>query len=149
MAKSTKVSNKLEDKQVPQDVENVLQFPEDVNKRTIKVQFDITYGGTPGVEMDGESETIPDMNLTVRQLLENHSRGLDSNVKVRQPLYFDMEVPTIRDITDVEKYKKALELKLSAVNEFVEKEIAEAQEAEKVPETAEKAPSTTNEGLVE
>lgn len=141
MAKSTKVSNELEDSLTPKDEATILPAPADVKERKIKVQFDITYKGSDGKVMDGESETMPDMHLTVRQLLENHSRGMDSKVNIRQPLYFDMEIPTINDITDVDAYKAALEKKLAAVNEFVEQELAEQ---EKTPENEENSPQNTS-----
>ena len=58
--------------------------------------------------MDKTSETVPDMSITVRQLLENHSRGKESTVEVRKPLYFEVPIPTINDITDVNAYREQL-----------------------------------------
>ena len=69
-----------------------------------RIQFDLGYKevkGSPGKEMSQEKITQPDMSLTVRQLLENHTRGKDSNVQHREPLYFDIEIPQISDMTDV------------------------------------------------
>jgi len=98
-----------------------------------RVQFDFGYRGSQGKQMSPDSDTVPEMSLTVRQLLENHTRGKDSNVEVRQPLYFDVPVPTITDITDVENYRKQLEETLRQTNEFIkkDKENAKSKLAEK------------------
>ena len=83
--------------------------------------------------MDDSSTTVPDMHLTVRQLLENHTRGIDGNVNVQQPLYFDTEIPTIRDVTDVDAYKASLMERMKQVDKWV-------QEQQKVPKNDEKEP---------
>ena len=80
---------------------------------------------------------MPDLNLTVRQLLQNHTRGKTSEIEVREPVYFEQEIPTIRDITDVEKYKEQLERRLDEVNEFIKNDVENAQE-EKLKAEAEK-----------
>ncbi len=108
-----------------------------------RVQFDFDYSGTPGKLMSKETVTQPDMNLTVRQLLENHTRGIDSQVQERKPLYFDIEVPTIHDITDVMLYKEHLEEKLKQTAKFIEDDIAAAA-AEK--RAKEKLPSPIENG---
>lgn len=99
----------------------------DIKKRFIRLQFDIQYAGHPGKEMDPNSATVPDMHMTVKQLLENHSRGIDSKVEVRQPIYFETEIPTITDITDVGNYRESLENRLKEVNNFIAKEREEKQ----------------------
>lgn len=90
-------------------------------KGRYRVQFDFDYNGT-GKVMDNTLHTQPDMSLTVRQLLEHHTRGTDSGAQEKTPLYFDIEVPSIRDITDVHDYKKHLEEKLKHTNEFIKQE---------------------------
>lgn len=103
----------------PQETEN----PKIPNKRNrIQVQFDIEYGGTTGKTSNGKSDTVPDLNLTVRQLIQNHTRGHGNEVKVSEPIYFDQEIPTITDITDVDTYKEQLEERLKQVNQFVKLE---------------------------
>jgi hypothetical protein len=84
-----------------------------------RVQFDISYKGTPGKKMDDSSITVPAMSLTVRQLLENHTRGKDNNVHVKQPLYFDVPIPTIEDITDVEEYRSMLKETLEKTDQWL------------------------------
>lgn len=84
----------------------------------IRFQFDITYKGTRGTQNKGESNTIPDLNLSVRQLLENHSRGSGSNVEVRKPLYLEFDIPTLKDITDVDVYREKVEQQLDQIKAF-------------------------------
>lgn len=117
--------------------------------KRIRIQFDIDYHGDPGKVMNSKSETVPDMNLTVRQLLEHHTRGQSSEISVKQPLYFETEIPTIRDITDVKKYREHLEYRLNEVNKFVKKEAEEAADkkakaAKKASESAVKEPQGDN-----
>lgn len=102
----------------------------------IRMQFDVGYTGSPGKKMDGDSETIPDMSLTVRQLVESHTRGQDSKVQVKKPLYFDLPIPVVQDILDVKRYREKLEEQIQKVNEFIKEEEAEREAAEKgVPGT--------------
>lgn len=91
---------------------------QNVKKRIVRVQFDIEYNGI-STPIDGSSETVPDMHMTVRQLLENHSRGIDGTTQVRQPLYFGTEIPMLDDITDVQKFKESLERRLESVKEWI------------------------------
>lgn len=102
---------------------------ENITKKMVRLQIDIEYGGTRGKEMDNKSQTVPDLNLTVRQLLENHSRDpLSGAQEVRQPLYFETELPSINDITDVEAYREALEERLANTKKFIENEIKEKEQ---------------------
>lgn len=105
-----------------------------------RVQFDFDIPKDEfrysGKKMDAKSETVPDMNLTVRQLLQNHSRGTDSKVTMKEPFYFETEVPTIQDLTDVKRYKDMLEARLRETNSFIEQEKKEAAEKKKAEEAA-------------
>lgn len=92
-----------------------------------RIQFDFDYRGDKGKTMDQTQKTQPDMSLTVRQLLENHTRGVNSEVQSKKPLYFDIEVPIIKDITDVFEYKEHLKEKLSLTQEFIDEEVAESK----------------------
>ena len=69
------------------------------------------------------------MTLTVRQLLENHTRGVNGETQVKQPLYFELPIPVINDMTDVEEYKKNLQEQIKSVNEFIKKEQTDAKAA--------------------
>jgi len=111
-------------------------------RNRIQVQFDIEYGGTPGKKIVGESETVPDLNLTVRQLLQNHSRGHGFDVKVSEPIYFEQEIPTVIDMTDIDVMKQSLERRLEEVNAFIEQE-----KAEKLQEEAKKKDSQAGKQL--
>lgn len=90
--------------------------------KRIRVQFDIAYNGSKGKVMDPNGLAVPDLSLTVRQLLENHTRGKESKIEVRKPLYFDLPIPTINDITDVMKYRDMLEKQMKATDEFIKEE---------------------------
>jgi hypothetical protein len=94
------------------------------NEKRFRLQFDISYGGK-SVEIDGESQTVPEMNLTVRQLLENHVRG--KGVPTKEPLFFETQIPTINDLTDLAEYKTTLEDALQSVNDYIinEKQLSE------------------------
>lgn len=98
-------------------------------KHRVRIQFDVGYQGHPGKTMDNESVTIPDMNLTVRQLLENHTRGVGSDVNVRQPLYLEFPIPTIKDMTDVEEYKRVVADQLQKIETW-QQENKETEENE-------------------
>lgn len=110
-----------------------------VGKR-IRVQFDIDYSGSLGKTMDGKSQTIPDLNLTVTQLIQNHVRGASGNVQAYEPLYFETEIPTINDITDVDRYRQELQDRLNQVNEFIknEKILRDEEERKKAVQKAKK-----------
>lgn len=69
-------------------------------------QFDPTYNGSPGEYNTQPSQTEPDMSLTVRQLLTNHSRGIQSNVKEYPLNYLETEIPKITDLTDMADFRE-------------------------------------------
>ena len=86
----------------------------------LRVQFDITYKGHQGATIEGESITEPDLTLRLGQLLERHSRGKD--IPMKPPLYFDTEIPTFNDITDIHRYKEQLERRLQETKTFIQQE---------------------------
>ncbi len=98
-------------------------------KQRIQLQFDIEYGGVIGATSEEASQTVPDMSLTVRQLLQNHTRGKDGTAMVREPLYFETELPTLNDITDVERYREQLNERLQQADEFIKDDLKKAKEA--------------------
>lgn len=112
-----------------------------------RLQFDFAYGGTKGQEHTKDSKTVPDMSLTVRQLLENHTRGNNDPSIIKTPVYFDIEVPTIRDITDVEAFKEQLEHQLAKTKDFLVQEYdqleqrKQEEEIQKAKEFAKSNPS--------
>ena len=87
----------------------------------IRVQFDITYKGSPGEVNVEPSMTVPDMNLTVRQMLDNYMRSGDPGaVEVGEPMYFDMEIPTFEDFADVQAHREFLEKQIEAADDWIE-----------------------------
>lgn len=115
---------------IEQSSKSPMQFIDQKDGRTrLRVQFDITYKGSPGKIPLGESQTEPDMTLRLGQLLERHTRG--QNVPVREPIYFDTEIPTITDLSDVERYREQLQRRLNETNKFIEDELKEDQEKSK------------------
>lgn len=112
----------------------------------IRVQFDLTYTGTPGEVNLEPSMTVPDMNLTVRQMLDNYMRSGDPGaVEVGEPMYFDMEIPTFEDFADVQAHREFLEKQVAAVDEWIEanKEAEDVEAKEGVDEpTTEEVPGS-------
>lgn len=84
------------------------------------LQFQMNYGGK-SVDRSGKKVTHPDMSLTVRQLLVNHSRQAYVDAEnANTAFYFDTEVPVIRDVTDVFEYRTHLQNQMNAVNKWLE-----------------------------
>ncbi len=90
-----------------------------------RLQFDIHYNGDDGISISDEVVTQPDISLTVRQLLVNHTPGVDSKDESKTPLYFDMEIPTLTDMTDVDGYRDHLKAQLKETNAFIKQEKAD------------------------
>lgn len=106
----------------------------------IRVQFDFDYKGSPGKEMDEDQQTVPDMNMSVTQIMQRHSRGQDGSISAKQPFYFETRVPVFHDLLDIENYKEHLDQKKQEVEEFLamEKDRIEAEKEQKEKEEAEK-----------
>lgn len=104
----------------PENQHSVNQPFQHLNNR-FQIQFDFDYKGTTN-KKTGKSQTVPDLNLTVRQLLTNHSRGLSNDRHEKKPLYFDTIIPQIKDMTDVEEYRETLQHQINEVNNFINEE---------------------------
>lgn len=51
--------------------------------------------------------TVPDMGLTIKDLLTLHTRGISPEVKTYQGEYFgDMVLPRIEDLTDLDQLRE-------------------------------------------
>lgn len=95
--------------------------------------------------------TVPDMSLTVKELLLNHSRGIHSDVKDNQGEFFDTEIPRFDDLTDIQAYKDSLtekftDAQIKAKDEIAEKRRIAAEEAARKEEESsqeEQTPPTT------
>lgn len=95
-----------------------------------RVQF--TFDIPEGKKMDPKGLTVPDMAISVQQLLQNFTRHQDK-VTQREPMYFDTQIPVIKDLTDVAAYGELLKQRAKEVNEYLKNhaEQLEAEEKEK------------------
>ena len=79
-------------------------------KKTIrkpKLVFRTQYNSPPykGKKMDPTVLTQPDQNMSIRELLDKHSRGLPLGVNEKKGEYFDTEIPRFENAVE---YKKDL-----------------------------------------
>lgn len=74
-------------------------------------QFNSDYVPSKGetVDQTKKSLTMPDQTLSLRRLLENHSRGLPTSAVNREGIYTDQEIPVIQDLTDLPELRMQLE----------------------------------------
>ena len=86
-----------------------------------------------GKKMSQEVNTIPDQNLSIRELLDRHSRGLPLGASQKQGEYFDTEIPRYDDLVDMMEHKKQLVKEHKDLTKQIEKE----QKAQKEKATAE------------
>jgi len=86
-----------------------------------------------GKKMDQTVNTIPDQNLSIRQLLDRHSRGLPLGASQNQGEYFDTEIPRFDDLVDMMEHKK----RLVQEHKDLTKQIENEQKAQKEKATAE------------
>lgn len=113
-------------------------------------QFTKSYKGTPGEKNTKPSLTVPDMSLSLRQLMENHTRGIKSDVADNQGEFFDTEIPKFDDITEMVEYKNELYAKAAQVKTDIQKaddliEAAQAAELLQQEKDAKNASKTTTE----
>ena len=92
-----------------------------------------TKDKSKGKKMSQEVNTIPDQNLSIRELLDRHSRGLPLGASQKQGEYFDTEIPRYDDLVDMLEHKKQLVKEHKDLTKQIEKE----QTAQKQKATAE------------
>ena len=100
-------------------------------KQVKKVVFYTQFTNTPnykGKKMSDELHTLPDQTLTIRNLLDNHTRGIPLGVNQRVGEYFDTEIPRFDDLTDMVEYKRQLMEKNKEINKLIREEKKEALE---------------------
>ena len=100
-------------------------------KQVKKVVFYTQFTNTPnykGKKMSEELHTIPDQTLTIRDLLDNHTRGIPLGVNTRVGEYFDTEIPRFEDLTDMIEYKAQLMERNKEINKLIREEKKEALE---------------------
>ena len=98
-------------------------------KQVKKVVFYTQFSNTPnykGKKMSDELHTLPDQTLTIRNLLDNHTRGIPLGVNTRVGEYFDTEIPRFDDLTDMLEYKRQLMEKNKELNKLIREEKKEA-----------------------
>tara|TARA_B110000003_G_scaffold271674_1_gene306239 strand:- start:376 stop:744 length:369 start_codon:yes stop_codon:yes gene_type:complete len=99
-----------------------------------------------GKEMSTETLTVPDQNMSIKTLLDRHSRGLPLGVSEQKGEYFDTEVPRFDDLTDMVAYKKELAIKHKELMKKAEDEISAKKAATvKEPVEEQKKEKSTNE----
>ena len=95
-------------------------------------------GQSTGYKKDmGKSLTVPDQNLTIKELLDRHSRGVSLGAPDLQGEYFDTEVPRFNDLTEMLEYKKDLEEKRKELTKQINAEIEAGKQQKPVVEDTE------------
>jgi len=102
-----------------------------------------------GKTMDQTIHTQPDMTMSIRDLLDRHSRGLPLTTNERQGEYFDTEIPRFDDLTDMLLYKQELMDRNKSINKLIkdEKKAADAAK-ENLKQKQDLQTSDKNETLV-
>ena len=96
-------------------------------EKVIKTKIYNTYTNRrplKGKIMDTTLNTIPDQTKTIRELLDNHSRGIPLGVKEQKGEYFETEIPRFDDLTDLMEYKAQLKDKEKELNKQISAEKA-------------------------
>lgn len=104
----------------------------------LRKQFMKKKWNSSGFKKDmGVSLTLPDQNLTIRELLDRHSRGVPLGAIDRQGEYFDTDVPRFSDLTEMLEYKKELEEKRKELTKQINAEIEASKPQKPVVEDTE------------
>ena len=107
-------------------------------KKVIRTQFSGKIFQSSGYKKKmGKSMTLPDQNLTIKELLDRHSRGVSLGAPDLQGEYFDTEVPRFSDLTEMLDYKKELEQKRKELTKQINAEIAASKPQKPVVEDTE------------
>lgn len=64
-------------------------------------QFEEKYKGSASDIKFGKSRTVPDLSLTINEMLEQHTRGQGLSVAIKEGHYFETVIPRLEDITDL------------------------------------------------
>lgn len=100
-------------------------------------QFDENYKGSFDSKGGGESKTQPDMTLSIKELLLNHTRGLTDPSIVKEGIYLgDEEVPIFKDLTEMYEAREKLMAQKLEIEEAIkaEEEKAKAENDKKIEE---------------
>jgi hypothetical protein len=114
-------------------------------KKLIRTQFSGKVYQSSGYKKNmGKSMTLPDQNLTIKELLDRHSRGVPLGAVDRQGEYFDTEVPRFSDLTEMLEYKKDLEEKRKELTKQINAEIEASKPQKPVVEDTEAEKEATD-----
>lgn len=97
-------------------------------------QFSPKYVGSKGKKLDDTLITVPDLSLSVKELLQRHSRGLGLGTVEMKGEYFDEIIPNIQDLTDAHERREALRKRFQEVDEKIRDEKNEKEKAKKQAE---------------
>lgn len=92
-----------------------------------------------GKKMDTTTQTVPDQNMGIRELLNRHTRGVPLGVNSRKGEYFDTEIVRYDDLTDMLEHKQDLKKQ--------ERELNARIKQQKASEKAEKENLSTNQSV--
>lgn len=96
-------------------------------------------------EVDKETITVPDQTLTIKELLDRHSRGLPLGVTQQQGQYFDVEIPQFQDLTEMIDWKKGLMETNKELNALIRQQQKKEQSDLKQPSESEEKNIASNE----
>jgi hypothetical protein len=106
-----------------------------MKKRTTtkKLMFRTQYNTSAftGKKMDSTLLTQPDQNMSIKDLLDRHSRGLPLGATQQKGEYFDTEIPRFDDILDAVEYKKSLQQKQKDLESKIKADQQSAKQKEK------------------
>tara|TARA_B110000483_G_C17934878_1_gene442268 strand:- start:118 stop:474 length:357 start_codon:yes stop_codon:yes gene_type:complete len=93
-----------------------------------------------GKKMSNEVLTVPDQNLSIRTLLDRHSRGLPLGASQKQGEYFETEIPRYDDLVDMFEHKKQLIKQHNDLTKQIETEQAQKKATAEAAEVAKTKP---------
>lgn len=105
-----------------------------------RTQFNPDYIQDKGEINTNPSKTVPDQSISLRKLLDNHTRGVPSHAIHREAMYTDSEIPDIQDLNDVKVWRDKIHAEMQTIENVAKKEHETAKEArnKKAVETAKK-----------
>lgn len=118
--------------------------------KKFKRQWDKSYKGSPGEINELPSQTVPDMSLTIPELMLNHTRGILTDIHENKGDYFDTEIPQFDDILDIIAYKDQITQRLKDVEAQIKaQKEKEAQDLEQNKKDSKKPPQDLSSPKVE
>lgn len=94
----------------------------------IRKQFEINRPPSLGEINNQPSCTIPDMTLTILELLKNHTRGEYSDVAHNEGIYSETEIPVFDDMTDRDNYIESLKTRKNDLEHDIKQELLEKKQ---------------------